>query len=217
MGRKHCFQSMLSVGCPSKAGSTKTSPSTGGLGGKPRESLAGSPAPFAPADGRVQFFRSNYEWRWLRGSLLRRGLLSKHRETSQALCCSSDVLLLRCTSEMKLNVGEHISFWLSFLGNYVLLLKPWCLNLCLGFPSGHAPIRCLTCFYETEYPPVNISRKATSFRARLASSLSLVGAESPVPRTRVNSELQGATHTGDVCPSLTWACSPRSLSRQAQF
>lgn len=28
-------------------------------------------------------------------------------------CCSSDVLLLRCTSEMKLDVGEHVSFCLS--------------------------------------------------------------------------------------------------------
>lgn len=106
---------------PKQAGSTKTSPSNGAcLGEKPREASAGSPA---PADGRVHFFRSSYEWRWQRGSLLRQELLSKHRETSQALCCSFRCAPAQMHIRDELDVGERVSFWLSFLGNYVRLLK----------------------------------------------------------------------------------------------
>lgn len=48
-----------------------------------------------------------------RVSLLRPGFLSKPREASQALCCSSHRFLLRFVSEMKLGVGKHVSFWLN--------------------------------------------------------------------------------------------------------
>lgn len=58
-------------------------------------------------------------------------LFSRCRETSRALCCSADVLLLRCASEMKSGAGKHASFCTSFLGSLVLLLKLQCLNSCL--------------------------------------------------------------------------------------
>lgn len=105
------------------------------------------PAPPALADGRGMWF--SFLGSVMNGggriSLPRPGLLSKPRETSQALCCSSHVFLPRYTSEIKLDGGKHVSFSLSFPGNYMLLLKLCCLNLCWGFPSGDAPVS----FYET--------------------------------------------------------------------
>lgn len=67
-------------------------------------------------------------------SLPRAGLLSKPRETSQALCCSSHVFLPRYTSEIKLDGGKHVSFSLSFPGELHAIAETVLSEPMLGFP-----------------------------------------------------------------------------------
>lgn len=84
-------------------------------------------------------------------------------------------------------------------GKLCALAETMVSKLVLGFPFRR-------CFDKVSHAFMKLNiccltgRKATSFRARLASSLWPVGAESLVPGTCVSTELQAATRT-DVLPS----------------